>query len=109
MNDEENLTGQEPRPASAALPPVSVAFGSMGSTLMAVGLTSDGYALSERINRLAQAFHAEPAHIGCAPNDHDFVETTATTGMDDVFGRRTYRSLVYCRKCPYHYFPQQNE
>lgn len=108
MNDEDNLAGQEPRPASVALPPVSIAFGSMGSTLMAVGSTNDG-TLNERVQYLASAFHAEPAHIGCAPNNHDFVETTATTGMDDVFGRRTYRSLVYCRKCPYHYFPQQNE
>lgn len=109
MNDHEySLAGQEPRPASAALPPLSVAFGSMGSMLMAIGPVEEGL-LAERMRNIASQFHEEPAHIGCAPNAHDFVESTAITGLDEVFGRRTYSTLIYCRKCPYHYFPQQNE
>lgn len=45
---------------------------------------------------------------GCSRGEHDFTQGSAIIGETN-WGKQVYHTIIYCRKCPYHYFPQQNE
>lgn len=81
---------------------VSVVFGSVGSATMAIGPLDD--TLYARAQDIFAQTRAEPSFIGCAPAEHDLVLDHIRT-QDTLLGGTV--SIVYCRRCPYHYFPKK--